>query len=1146
MPYKLDQWLAGYGLWRGRPFEDMNAQEKSQALSELDLSHPYVISGSAYDPESKRLFAAMSSTSYNEQDGVMEDRIIYWRHLPFSNTGGTDQSRHNVISIRSSVDAGDDAEEDEDDDNPTLLPEQIWVGKKPVLNILGGDDPNQPKHRRLVEALKSISYRAKSHLNRKKPLEDLAKILSGGNQESDVLARVSGEDVQLRGLSKKGGFEKSLSPSFLDLVDSEEKLVFSQCSEDMLKTLLGWTLNTLEKDRHHDGNRSVTDTDLQSRQRFTTGVRWERDDKTGRAIARLTLSPVDVPEDMDAPEPFDIARLEFSQDGEDRWTLEEASLMQGRKKTFQNRKAALDLIGFFQAANKYLGEWDYPPYRDLCAKYRLLDYMHEFHIPPSLNKEGGETLLVTINGSSLEKKVDTFGDGIGGGNMILHRGLDEEDELSEVAVVIGFPFTPGGAKSDWDGMNADFIPYWDAIKLFILDHDHFDHSTIEFYAAKGWLKGKTIACTPEVEYIVRQRLTNLRVPKSCYPEFIPLEDGKNLCVRDEQGNARIRVSPCVGGPVHSAQSTSLTCMGCYGDDHYQTSFFFYNDAFDLSPKGWAHAEQGPRVFAGEPGVTPGKVDKDLDVAIHDPTGIRYGGDAPRPDDVKKTWRECMKINQDKAIVVVPFSTNHLEIQSFIEEWARQENLRNYTFVGANAEIRATCMNKHGVNPDLELTQIEIEQDAWPQVFHDIAREYGYYDQGTEDPGSAEGESEDAENTGPQFPKGMRSALQSAYKEIREELEEEGKNPKADTRLFMLSSIIKHGRVTFPDNGHNSHAMYLAIREAQERAARHAGRTSKEGKSYRGNPGELGIFSTAPTGVAEEHFGSLPKFAWFWSLFDVDEIVRSTGYQLDAKDLVFYVTQPGPPGSENSQDALMREVVENRDVTIVCAFKNGFRIFNPKDKLTDYMHHYRSLGWECEYDAANNQIRVHDQPFHLHGHGFRNDFLKLVKGIPARLHEMVHIPDFTTFKMGQDLIRQAGRTTSIEKPDDHVSYKFRENPETGEAGLEVTDYLTQSYWLVRLRRQFGRCYGGIVEMVRAIVMRSKGRNKNDGLDVRTDGDGTYYEHAPEMNWSEWLKPGNGGRSARQRRLNPSTADIGKGNQRPGGRSAFSIKPPQPAA
>ena len=1193
--YRLDHWLESLGVWREEDSHHADLNARAKALKNIDFSRPLIISGSDFDHDhSLRLITAKSETSYDPQSGILEDKIIYWRHTPFADQNTPDKQEHHIISIRAQKNSKTENGID------IVIPDQIWVGGELFFCRQRGDDPTDPTHIAFINRIIELSRRTKEHLNRKKPTRDIAKVLTGNisNTTPDNILEEITKPIDLSGLDNKGGFQPSVTSVFFNSVhQSDNILQFDYCTLDQLKTILGFSYNTLEPYKNHTGNRTVPGTEMQSGIKYNTGVHYDFDPKNNKHSFSLKIEPVGhFDEKEETPPPFDIARIDFIEQKKNNFILDGASFMQHQINNLSSYEEKLNLIGFFQKTNEYLSRREYPPYRDLAARYRLTDHLNKMHTPPLL-KDGGETLFLAINGSSFEKKVDGFGDGIGGGNMVMHRGVDEDGQISEISAIIDFPYASGDGSTDFDGMNPDYLEWWNSVEAICITHDHYDHATVEYYAHQGLLKHKTIYATEAVQEKLKIQMNNLGVRKDIRPQFQTIKGTGAFCLKDKKGNNRLWVQYCEDSTLHSARTTGFMTTGCYNDTHYGETFLFYGDGIDLTPKGWEWVNTGPRALANQNGVSTQKLqNKEIDAVFHDPTGIRYGGHAPRPKDVEITLRGCLEVLKDKTVIAVPFSTNHLEIQSLINTWNENDNVRNYTFVGSSAENRASILNKFGIEAEIDYTTIKIPYDKLPKrayrcvvraiedsissienkyatekkqkdisqskalpFYHKLLEQAKIAIQnGDERPeflykGFLDGEntfSDLIDNTGNNAEKVLedlnrikrktRKHLRKSQTKLLTKYKEDGIETENKTRYFMMRSLATHGKVKFLKNNLNSHNMYRAIMAQQAEASLYAGRSSKTALNFRKNPENLGIITTAPTGSAAESFGSLPRFAWSWSLFDTDTSVRNTGYPIDAKDAVFFVMQPAPPGAENAQDKLMQDLVRNRNVTIFCAIKNGFKIYNPKELHGPLTHQFKKLGWNTTFDHTQDQIQVHDQALHIHGHGFYNDVKNLVNKIPAKLHEIIHITDKTSAKTFQEMCHSLGKETSIKEHDDHIAYKFK-NPTGEKPRLEITDHLTQSFWLIRIRRQYGRQYGGIVEMLRAIVMRNKGNKTNDGLDVRTSDEDDYNTMQPSQSWNKWLKPfynnKSNGQSAKQRNMGPAEPQKQKGNNRPTGNIAF---------
>lgn len=689
---------------------------------------------------------------------------------------------------------------------------------------------------------------------------------------------------------------------------------------------------------------------------------------------------------------------------------------------------------------------------------------------------------------------------------------------------------------------------------------------------------------------------------SHHPDLIKTGDHTYAyCVRDEDGKARLWVQACANGSLHSAETDIFSFTGCYGDEVYHDTFLSDGDALDIRPHGQEFMARGQLGLLGIPGISQEKLTanitnpEELYIGLDEVTNVTSDGDAPTIDQFKNTLRKVLKtLPKNRIVIHHPFSTSHLEIRASREVCNEPETLRNTTSVGANAEIRDACMNIHGVDPLIDLRKIEIPPDKLPQaaygvafhailvflekrrktakrlkfdvnddiqfrVFEDIYKlAKAELDAGNKKPqalydaffsGNTDAFDEIAEGLG--FARGprrrampdlVRNALESYLEEYLEDFDGDYKD--VDTTYYMLNSLIKHGKVIFKSKGNwNDSHMAQGILREQETVSRRATRGSKRGKAFRVDPGNLWILSTGATGSAEEQFSSLSRYARGDALFDYSELTRNTGYKLEnPSEAIFFITQTPSMGEDAqiAQEALVRDVVNNRGNTVFQAFRNGFYIHNPGKDRAHYMKTYREEGWNPEWDAVNNRIRVTRQPFHVHGHRFWGDLRKKYesKYYKTKLVEFVHMPSHASFQRGRELAARTNRRTSIDKPEDYVFQQCRKN-EKGEPFMHKSAFLTPSYWLFQIKRKYGLQYGGIVKMVLAIVMKRTGGRFMDALEARSGADGHVTEHAALQLSNDWLKARNGSASARQNIMGPSLADIQPAGGKPMGRTASSL-------
>lgn len=1244
--YALDQWLRKFGLWRGASLRKQTEDERKAALADMDFSKALAWSRGSYDPDGHQLVSLTSHTTYDPKTGIFDDKIVYWRHAPWDDNAKAPQSQDQyVIQIRGMRDP-----RQKKDEIPSIIPEQIWLNGSQMFDgrVHGGPhDPARAEYIKLFNRISDLSKRVKERLNDPSaPLyevgRDFASLSTGLNLSKAAL----GASPALRGIGDKGwDVVEGLIHRFFTkaTMQTEQKITLrlpaikakgedltpgakpSQSADvtplERLHVVNGHYLNTVEPSRGMMADWDEAVSSLHTGISYVGSVEYEFDKAKNRHIYRHIIFPDDQLNGARVPAPFDVLRLEYSQSG-DSFTLEDAAFMDVPFKP-KNPQEKLALIGLAQACGNDLACDKFPDYKNHIYRHRLQDHIQEMGLPPLLEETGGDFGWIPFVGHSFQKDVDIHGDNLGGGNAWMSRGVNEQGEISEVMALLDVAWLIGGPDSDYSGAQANFMKHREALRRggIFISHDHFDHATLEFLAKQtdengnGFLKGMPVICRQDVAYIIKQRLTKQGVSREHYPDFITYErvDGTHdprliklsgekhyaFPCRDESGNVRIWAQICANGSLHSAETDMFAFTGVY-KGIWKDTYLTASDSLGIRPHGWKFKEQGQLALAEIPEVDGAalrasiKNPDQLYIALEEPTNVTSDGFAPTIEDFKDTFRNILKaLPPGHAVSHHTFSTSHLEIRATREVCNEPEILRNFTSLGANAELRDTCMNIHGVDPFTDLREIEIpahllpqeafdtaleavhayvaktkakaksvkalEGDAGYKVFAEIAkiaeaeRKAGQarppilYDtffsgnhRGFDDMAVSLGFPRlDKPRSGPAV---VAEALDKLRKKYREDLISIGVNHKSDVKYYMLRSLAVDGRVAFKTKGGwNDKNMADAILRGQKTVSRHAGRDSQEGHSFRNNPGSLLVLSTGATGSADEDTSSLAKFSRGESSYDHDETTRSTGYRLDDDNLILFVTQTPSmgEGAETAQDALIRDIVNNRGNTVFRAFKGGFYIHNPKEHLGHYMKAFGDLGWKPTWDGANNRIRI-PRPFHVHGHAFYADIQKRMADprYKARLLEANHLAGHVGFKRWQEIAERTGRRTSITDPKNFVFYQAREN-EKGEAYLAETASLTPSYWLVQVRRKFGLQYGGIVRMVLASVMRRTGSRAMDALEARSGADGYVADHSALQRANDWLKPRNAQASARQAGIGPALSDVQGAGGKPPGPAASSL-------
>lgn len=1074
----------------------------------LDKSAPVLLTGAATDPQTGLIVSLASSTKFDDSGNPNEIKIKYWRQLPYG-----ESRNQNLITIKTHTGRAKDSVE----------VDEIWVQSSCVYDRKRDDIANAEMRKRVNRVLEGVN-RLNTHLREKGPVEDTAKIL-----DQCYFDQVVGENMIIRGLKKQGGFDFSLSSYFMKNSAQGKGLTLTNLDLNLLKTVLGFRLNGLERDKDFSDSRAVYTTDPQSGVTYEAGTSL-KEYKDGRVVMTLYVEPKDVPDDdIDAKAIPELVSLEFKKGNNESYTLSAAKFL-GQKVDPRDTEKVLKLIGVAQASNRQLADWKYPSFMDSTAEYDLLDMVDPLQPPPSLEKEGGEMLYTSLHGSGFEKRIENFGDQIGIADLFLHRGTKKDGTISSVGVAVDFPFAAGGANSNFDGAVPDYLPFWKDIKAFVITHDHFDHCDgLPFYAKAGLMKDKDVYATKEVKYFLDKKMDFLKVPRRLRPKVTIIGDETPFAIRDEDGNARLWVQGSPNATHHSARCTPYIITGCYGDKHYNGSALVYGDGNGLSQKAVKFFAKGTRALGEQPGVTPGLVDRDLTIALHDPTAVRFEGHAPRIDDVEKVQTEVFSWFSDMGVLLTPISTNDAEYT--VGTHVAHNTGRDITAVGRNAELRTACKNLFGMLADFDLREFRL--DPFEEVKKKdslIPREVlDIYFASLESAADEEGDAE----------KNLEKARNRALKAYKEKLEPSEREHEKSVRLFMLNSLFKHDAVVF-ENDFNDYLMYKAIIDRKETASIRATRTSQLGKDFRIDPGRLMIFITGTQGNAEERFSTLQKFSDFFSLLDVDESVRNTGYKINADNFVAVLTQPAIPGNENGQDNLINDLVSKRNITVIGAYMNGFKVYNPKDKAEPILKRLRQLGWNHETDVEGN-IRVYAKPIHVHGHGFREDLRGIAKSVPAEFHECHHIPDADSYNIFRGLMKDNGLRHSGIKPDDFQVYRINAHAETPEEKYKKVAQLNPSYVLVRLSRKYGHYFGGWLQLVRSTLLRREGDHRADGMMARTTTDGVYTQKTAQQEWERVSNPERFSAVARTRKISPSIVERGAAQTRHRSRPVWSGTP-----
>ncbi len=1239
--FTLDKWLRNLGLWRGKSLDSLSQAERQDILDKMDWDTPSVLTGEAYDPESKILTSVSSQTKYDPKSGVFEDKIVFWEHKPQSNDGeAQEQGDYSVMMIRGRRDPSQKAANGE---LPEIIPDQITIGGQTVFNgtVHGGSqNPFEDKHRATIDRAMSFSKRVKEALYNHDSVLDLGKVLAGGHHHEDVFAEAFGVAATLPSLSGKGGVKAALAAYFAEQFQQgdEDKQVFrfrqvrNEKGEavgldpvDQLKAMMGHHINSVDVWRSVEDSAEQTDTEMSSGVRFACRIDYEPTPKGKIHRFKAQLVPVDVPSSVDAPQPVDLLSFEFNRKDDENFELVNANFFEGDASKFRRWTKARNLIGLYQDIARDLAEQRYPKLRDFIYKNRLHDDISEFTKPPG-EDEGGEMVIIPVHSTGLDKTIEGGGNGIGGGICVMSRvtknkGDAQKERLSEVLFAFDLPWEPGGSNSAVDGYQPDLTQWLDALRqgALVLSHDHFDHATLEYYAKNGWLRGVPVFCNDRIWDAVETRMNKLGVPKENWPKHIGFDHPDVTKVdehqyvytaRDEDGIVRGHVQACENAVDHSALTDSHMCTVCYGDDHYKDTVCVPSDNFGISDHGRKFFKHGQLALARLPNVTLAKLRENIKsvnekyIAYVECTNISTSGSAAdQVDNFRNNFRKMMNIFKDDAVLWFSFSTNHKERQTVYEVWGEEETLRHSTSLGANSKIRDISLNKHSVDPLLDLRDLSLSAEQHPQSFYDKAmsvlmeftefheRAAAYraskarvtktaeeilekdipyqvlkhiLDEAQQDIKNGAAKSEmlyraffdgndgvfDAiaaeiglpdGDTQRKMPKCVYNALKEYKMDLGWSLTDDGKNPNSATEYWMLRSYIKHGVVRFESkNNINDKNMYEAIERGQEFAALHGSHTAAYVKEFRDTPSQLGIVGTGATGSVEEHMAILSRYARAASPMD-DKHDEVNGYYLDGKDVprVLFITQPPSMGEESgmTQDAVIRQIVERRNDTVILSIRDGFKVYNPKGRRRELEDMFKAEGWNVQQSTAN-QIIVGGALMHVSGHGLWQDTLNFMKLLPTKCMEAMHFPSWRAFNDFREMAQKLGKNTSIAKPQNYVACVPEIDAETGQTVLRQRDFLTQRRWGFTLDRKFGQQWGGVLKSVLYKLVRLDGNKRTDGLDIRTDRDGAYEKAIASGLSNDFTRAGDEN-SVRGSKMGPSAAEMRSTKTSAIGRSAFGL-------
>lgn len=658
---------------------------------------PVLLTGAATDPKTGLIAALSSETTFDKNKNPSVVSIDYWRHLPYGESLKQDLIRIAFKPVTGKTDE--------------VALDKMWVQSRLVFDSEKGDSLDNTADQKNVNRVLGAVSRLNGLLRDQGPIEDTAKILVSESH----LDQVIGEHLTIRGLDPNGGFAPMLlTGTFYRAANhgydngGAPPLELSHLDANMLKTVLGFRVNTLEPDKNHIGSRQTSAADSESGVGYRSGVTLREDGDTIEVT--FNTEPEAVPSGL-APKAIPtFLKFSFKKTGDDTWQLQE-SVFDDQKEDSSDISTVAKMIGMAQAANRDLASWKYPALMDHIAKYDMLDRISQLPAPPPLEK-GGEMLYVSLHGSGHEKRIENFGDQIGIAALFLQRGTDKDGYVDSVGMAVDFPFATGGPTSGYDGAVPDYLPFWNDIKAFAITHDHFDHAGgFAYYARMKLLKDKTVYATDRVKRSLEESMNNMNVPREYRPKIIPLKQEGATPIKDDNGNVRFWLQYSPNATKHSALTTPYIVTGCYNDEHYNASAVVYGDSRGIKAKNVPFFQTGTRALpelAKEHGltVTPAKVDRDITLALHDVTAVRYEGSSPDPEEVEENLGKVVDLFKGKGVLMDPISTNHAEYVADLN--IAHKTGRNVTAVGANAERRLSSLNLFGVDPDINLRDIKID------------------------------------------------------------------------------------------------------------------------------------------------------------------------------------------------------------------------------------------------------------------------------------------------------------------------------------------------------------------------------------------------------------------------------------------------------
>lgn len=420
-----------------------------------------------------------------------------------------------------------------------------------------------------------------------------------------------------------------------------------------------------------------------------------------------------------------VGDTDFTNDMPLTWELGDASFL-GLSSNDMLVTEKRSLIGLFQSCQRRMSQNSVPPMNDLIRMHRLSHLVNDF--PPIPQGDRAEMHMGIIQGSGVGKgqKYEGAGEGPSGGTVFLSQRQNQEKVCIDRVVLLVDP----GMTLGHDALQDDIRPYRRPHQTLniAITHEHFDHLKMEYYAKTGLLGYDEKNNIPRVKvfadpYVMREIRESLGdVEPNQWPELVALNTpiGQHI-ITDQHDCSHMVLKWCRDAALHSGIVTGYE-VTALPDGHIPAeSYFIMGDGIELTPQGQDFAQRSSRLMSLVKQYIPVKHhhywQNPADIALRDTTSPDDAGFAPRPNDVSDFYQNLFKaLGPETTHLVVPFSTNHREIQAVFDAFNR---LGRGFLMGVSGKMagRMTKMNTEGVLPLVDLSSVEITPEMVPQTIY---------------------------------------------------------------------------------------------------------------------------------------------------------------------------------------------------------------------------------------------------------------------------------------------------------------------------------------------------------------------------------------------------------------------------------------------